>query len=190
MSVIAALHKACIAQATIATPLGPALIARTEHGLAGMWFEGQKHHPGALIAPQRPSDPILQQLALQLQAYWRRQNYFFTVPLDLRGTEFQRAVWNSLLAIAPGETRSYGQIARSLNASSSVRAVGNAVGRNPVSVIVPCHRVVGSDGSLTGYAGGLDRKRSLLAIERGAAPSGSTAGVPSDLADIVETEPR
>jgi methylated-DNA-[protein]-cysteine S-methyltransferase len=188
MSIIATLHNACTAQTTIATPLGPVLIARTEVGLAGLWFEGQKHHPGTLTAPQHPTDPMLQQIAHQLQAYWLGQSCRFTVPLDLRGTVFQRAVWHSLLAIAPGHTRSYGQIARSLGASSSVRAVGNAVGRNPVSVIVPCHRVLGSDGSLTGYAGGLDRKRSLLLIERGAVPIGSTAGVRSGLAEMFETE--
>jgi methylated-DNA-[protein]-cysteine S-methyltransferase len=188
MSTISTLHKACTAQATIATPLGPALIARTEVGLAGMWFEGQKHHPGTLPAPQAPGDPMLQLLEHQLQAYWLGQNYHFTVPLDMRGTAFQRAVWSSLLDIAAGQTRTYGQIARSLGASSSVRAVGNAVGRNPISVIVPCHRVLGSDGSLTGYAGGLDRKRWLLATERGAVPTSTTAGDRSGLAEIFEME--
>jgi methylated-DNA-[protein]-cysteine S-methyltransferase len=90
------------------------------------------------------------------------------VPLDLQGTAFQRAVWQALLAIPSGGTRSYGELARSLGVATAVRAVGAAVGRNPVSVIVPCHRVVGSDGALTGYAGGVDRKRALLALEHAA----------------------
>ena len=159
------IHTHCTAQATIASPLGPVLLARTAAGLAGAWFEGQQHHPGALAAPQRPADALLQEAAQQLQAYFDGVRSAFELPLDLQGTAFQRSVWQVLQRIAPGATCSYGDIATALGSPSAVRAVGGAVGRNPVSVIVPCHRVVGRDGSLTGYAGGVDRKRALLRLE-------------------------
>jgi methylated-DNA-[protein]-cysteine S-methyltransferase len=160
-------HAACTAQATIDTPLGALLLARTAHGLAGAWFEGQKHHPQPLVAPRRPDDPLLRRAAARLQAYFAgAEPHFQDLPLDLHGTTFQRAVWHALLAIAPGHTRSYADIARALRAPAALRAVGAAVGRNPLSVIVPCHRVLGSDGSMTGYAGGVERKQALLALER------------------------
>jgi methylated-DNA-[protein]-cysteine S-methyltransferase len=146
-------------------------LARTEIGLAGVWFEKQKHHPDAIDAPERSDDPLLSATAQQLGAYFDGAIDAFDLPLDLQGTAFQRDVWQALLRIEPGATRSYGEIARELGVPSASRAVGSAVGRNPVSIIVPCHRVVGSSGSLTGYAGGLDRKTSLLRIE--AARAGS-----------------
>ena len=160
------IREACTAQTTIATPLGPLLLARTTRGLAGAWFEGQKHHPGPLVAVRRPDDALLREAADQLHAYFAGERDSFELPLDLHGTPFQRAVWQALLAIPGGRTRSYGEIARALGAASALRAVGGAVGRNPLSVIVPCHRVVGSDGAMTGYAGGVERKRALLALER------------------------
>ena len=159
------------AQTTITTPLGELLLARSAHGLAGVWFEGQKHHPEPFAAAHRPDDAMLCRVADQLHAYFAGELVAFDVPLDLQGTAFQRAVWQALLAIPAGGTRSYGDIAKTLGSASAVRAVGGAVGRNPVSVIVPCHRVVGSDGSLTGYAGGIARKRALLALERQAVPA-------------------
>ena len=160
------IHAACTAHATITTPLGTVLLARTERGLAGLWFEGQKHHPGPIAAPERPDDALLRDAAAQLHAYFTGERCEFDVPLDLHGTAFQRGVWQALREIPAGSTRSYGQIATSIGAASAVRAVGGAVGRNPLSVIVPCHRVVGGDGSMTGYAGGIDRKRALLDFER------------------------
>lgn len=165
---LARLQDACTAQATIDTPLGRMLVARTADGLAGLWFDGQRHHPGTLAAPERPDDPLLRRAAAQLQAYFAGDAGSFDVPLDLHGTPFQRAVWQALLRIPAGATRSYGEIARELGAPRAVRAVGAAVGRNPVSVVVPCHRVLGHDGSLTGYAGGVPRKRALLALESNA----------------------
>ena len=155
----------CTAQCRVTSPLGTLLLARTDDGLAGAWFEQQKHHPAEIAAPERDDDPLLQEAARQLRAYFAGASDSFDVPLDLQGTAFQRAVWAELLRIAPGATCSYGAIARRLGLPSASRAVGAAVGSNPVSVIVPCHRVVGSTGSLTGYAGGLDRKTSLLRIE-------------------------
>ena len=162
------IHAACTAQARVDTPLGALLLARTERGLAGAWFEGQKHHPQPLAAPHRPDDALLRRAADQLQAYFAGTRDGFELPLDLHGTPFQRAVWAALCRIAPGATRSYAEVAQRIDAAAAVRAVGAAVGRNPVSVIVPCHRVLGSDGSLTGYAGGVDRKRALLDLERAA----------------------
>ena len=159
------IRAACTAQATVATPLGNVLLARTERGLAGLWFDGQKHHPGRLDAPERADDPILGAAAQWLRAYFAGDLTPLPVPLDLRGTAFQQGVWQALLAIPAGSTCSYAQIAASMGAAGAVRAAGGAIGRNPVSVIVPCHRVVGASGSLTGYAGGTDRKRSLLALE-------------------------
>ena len=158
-------HAHCTAQATVMSPLGALLLARTERGLAGAWFDGQKHHPGELAAPSRPDDALLAQAAAQLTDYFAGRATHFSVPLDLQGTPFQRAVWAALLRIAAGGTRSYADIAREIGKASAVRAVGGAVGRNPVSVIVPCHRVVGRDGSLTGYAGGAERKLALLELE-------------------------
>ena len=165
------IRGACTAQTSIATPLGTLLLARTGRGLAGAWFEGQKHHPGPLTALRRPDDALLRRAAEQLHAYFAGERDGFDLPLDLHGTAFQRGVWQALLAIPPGATRSYGEVARALESPSALRAVGGAVGRNPLSVIVPCHRVLGSDGSLTGYAGGVERKRALLALEQQHAPA-------------------
>lgn len=159
------IHAACTAQAIIDTPLGPMLLARTARGLAGVWFEGQKDHPGELKAPVIHDDPILCAAAAQLADYFSGRSERFDVPLDLHGTPFQLGVWKALLGIGQGHTRSYGDIARQLGSPKAVRAVGSAVGKNPVSVIVPCHRVLGTDGTLTGYAGGVDRKRALLTLE-------------------------
>jgi methylated-DNA-[protein]-cysteine S-methyltransferase len=155
----------CVVQMRYASPLGTLLLARTEAGLAGAWFENQKHHPAPIDAPERDDDALLQRAASELDAYFAGAESGFAVPLDLHGTPFQRAVWRELLALEPGVTCTYGDIARRLGTPSAGRAVGAAVGRNPVSIIVPCHRVVGSDGSLTGYAGGLPRKTALLRLE-------------------------
>jgi methylated-DNA-[protein]-cysteine S-methyltransferase len=159
--------KHLIAQAPIDTPLGPMLAAATAKGLAGLWFEGQAHHPGALDAPQDAQQRFIAQAREQLSRYWDDAvANAFDVPLDAQGTPFQRNVWRALLDIRAGHTCSYAVLAARAGSPRAVRAVGAAVGRNPLSVIVPCHRVLGSDGSLTGYAGGLARKRALLQRER------------------------
>lgn len=159
------IRSACTGQTVFQTPLGPLLLARTARGLAGAWFEGQRHHPPVIDAPFLDGDPLLTRVGEQLHAYFDGATKSFDVPLDLQGTPFQQAVWQALLAIAPGMTRSYGEIARAVGRPVAVRAVGSAVGRNPVSILVPCHRVIGTDGSLTGYAGGIDRKVALLRLE-------------------------
>ncbi|WP_395141814.1 methylated-DNA--[protein]-cysteine S-methyltransferase [Schlegelella aquatica] len=160
-----ALSSACTAQRTLPSPLGPVLVARTPRGLAGLWFEGQKDHPGPLCAPVVEDDRLLVEAQRQLDAYWMGRLRVFDLPLDLHGTPFQRAVWQALLAVPAGHTRSYRDIARDIGLPSATRAVGAAVGRNPVSIVVPCHRIVGSSGHLTGYAGGLERKVALLRLE-------------------------
>ncbi|MDH5538576.1 MAG: methylated-DNA--[protein]-cysteine S-methyltransferase [Rhizobacter sp.] len=170
---LTSIQAACSAQASYESPLGTMLLARTPKGLAGAWFMRQKDHPGALNAPDRPDDPLLRRTVEHFTRYFENGHEIFDGPLDLLGTTFQRAVWNALLEIAPGRTCSYGDIARRVGLPQAVRAVGAAVGKNPLSVIVPCHRVIGSKGALTGYAGGLQRKTALLALEQKARPADS-----------------
>jgi methylated-DNA-[protein]-cysteine S-methyltransferase len=158
------------AQCRIDTPLGPMTLAASNDGLAGAWFDGQAHHPGPIDAPVNPSQRWLKQAAVELAAFFAGRRRSFSVPIDARGTEFQRSVWQALQRIPCGELHRYGELAAQLGRPAAARAVGAAVGRNPVSVIVPCHRVVGADGSLTGYAGGLPRKEALLALEGARAP--------------------
>lgn len=164
-----------LVQTTVTTPLGDMLLAASATGLAGAWFAaGQRHLPAAdRIAnwrPAPPGHPVLRQAQAQLGAYFGGQSQGFELPLDLSGgTPFQQAVWRALLGIGFGQTLSYGQVAQSLGRPSAVRAVGTAVGRNPISILVPCHRVLGAGGALTGYAGGLDRKAALLRLESGTA---------------------
>ncbi len=162
-------HRALAARVTAqtlwASPLGPMLLACTDHGLAGAWFVGQKAFPAVLVAPDGADHPLLQQTMAELTAYFAGSRRSFEMPLDLHGTPFQQAVWQALCGIHAGALRSYSDVALQVGMPQAVRAVGAAVGRNPVSVIVPCHRVVGRNGSLTGYAGGLARKRALLELE-------------------------
>ena len=156
---------ALVAQARFDSPLGPLTAAATDKGLAGLWFDGEAHHPGPLAAPENPGHPVLRQARRELTAYWKNANAKFAVPLDLQGTPFQRKTWRALLKIRRGSTSTYSAIAARAGSPAAVRAAGAAIGRNPVSIIVPCHRVLGRDGSLTGYAGGLERKRTLLQRE-------------------------
>ena len=155
-----------VAQARIETPLGPATLAASAEGLAGLWFDGQKHHPGALDAPRDATQTFIARAIAELERYWhggsRRR---FEVRLAPQGTPFQQAVWRALRDIPGGCTTTYAAVAASAGSPSAVRAAGAAIGRNPLSIIVPCHRVLGRDGSLTGYAGGLERKRALLQLE-------------------------
>lgn len=156
---------ALTAQARADTPLGPITLAATQSGLAGLWFDGQKHHPGTLEAPLDAAQRWIAQALAELDAYWRDGHAPFAVPLDLAGTAFQLSVWRAMRGIDAGRTLGYGALAAALGRASAVRAVAAAVGRNPVSVILPCHRVLGADGALTGYAGGIERKAELLGRE-------------------------
>lgn len=158
-----------VAQARATTPLGPVTLVATARGLAGLWFDDQKHHPGGFDLPTDARHPHVGQAIDELTAYWSDGNAAFRVPLDPQGSAFQQAVWRALQAIGAGSTLSYGALAASIGRPEASRAVGAAVGRNPVSVVLPCHRVLGGQGRLTGYAGGLERKTWLLAHE-GVAP--------------------
>lgn len=157
------------------SPLGALHVAATERGVCGAWFRGQRHAPAELTGPsawaEAPQHPLLCQAREQLLDYLNGESTGFDLPLDLsQGTPFQRAVWQALRDIPRGRCLGYGALASLLGRPRAARAVGAAVGRNPVSVIVPCHRVLGADGSLTGYAGGLERKTALLQLEGFALP--------------------
>jgi methylated-DNA-[protein]-cysteine S-methyltransferase len=148
------------------SPLGRMLLAATDRGLAGVWFEGQRHGPDSTGWAHDPQHPVLQQAVAQLADYFAGRRQRFDLPLDLQaGTPFQQSVWSALLAIPPGGTTSYSELGRRLGRPQAARAIGAAVGRNPVSIVVPCHRVLGTGGALTGYAGGLERKTALLRLE-------------------------
>jgi methylated-DNA-[protein]-cysteine S-methyltransferase len=157
---------------TIGTPFGTFGATMTDVGLARLTFPEEpfadcqawvrRWEPGAAVVS---TGPALEHLAAELNAYLEGRLKVFTVPLDMRGTPFQRDVWKALLTIGHGQTCSYGDIARAIGRPKAVRAVGAANGANPVPVIVPCHRVIGSSGALTGYGGGVDLKRRLLVLE-------------------------
>jgi methylated-DNA-[protein]-cysteine S-methyltransferase len=154
----------------IATPLGAMLLAASDEGLCGAWFVGQKHAP-ALGAGWREdaSRPVLRDAAAQLGEYFAGTRTHFALPLAPRGTPFQRAIWDAIAAVPFGATISYAALATHAGHPGAARAAGAATGRNPLSIVVPCHRIVGAGGALVGYAGGLERKRRLLAQERTAA---------------------
>ncbi|SNT55650.1 methylated-DNA-[protein]-cysteine S-methyltransferase [Actinomadura meyerae] len=149
------------------SPVGPLTLVAEDGGLSGLYMEKQRHLPseGTFGAPGDPDTEPFATAARQLDAYFAGELTEFDVPLNLRGTPFQQRVWAALQEIPYGRTTTYGELAAEIGSPTASRAVGLANGRNPVSVIVPCHRVVGSTGSLTGYGGGLDRKRHLLDFE-------------------------
>jgi len=154
--------------ATMTTALGPLLLAASSAGLRGVWFDGQRHFAGrASDWVDDAGDPVLRAARAQLGDYLDGALRTFDLPLDPVGTPFQRAVWRAIAAVPYGATISYAALATAAGATGAARAAGAATGRNPLGIVVPCHRIVGSQGALTGYAGGLPRKRALLALERG-----------------------
>ena len=171
------------------TPLGRLTLAASPDGLAGAWFEGQQHLPPELakgavagtasVWPVQPAHPVLVEATRQIGAYFDGTLNDFDLPLDLSaGTAFQQAVWQALRALPRGHTCSYGALSERIGRPAAVRAVGGAIARNPISLIVPCHRVIGAAGALTGYAGGLARKTALLQGE-GALPAPKCSSRPS-----------
>ncbi|AQP45486.1 methylated-DNA--[protein]-cysteine S-methyltransferase [Tessaracoccus flavus] len=152
------------------SPIGPLTLIERDGGLAALYMAEHAHAPGTAARGERVDD-ALPEATQQLRQYFAGERSEFDIPLNPAGTEFQRQVWAALTEIPYGETRTYGQLAAGLGRPSSARAVGMAVGRNPISIVVPCHRVVGTNGKLTGYAGGMARKEFLLAHERGQALS-------------------
>jgi methylated-DNA-[protein]-cysteine S-methyltransferase len=155
----------------IDTPLGQARAAAKNRALTGLWFVGQKHFPADTESwIESPGYSVFKDLQLWLTAYFAGKNIRPQLRMDPQGTPFQVAVWDRLRKIPRGQVTTYGAIAKNMAGkkgpnSASARAVGGAVGRNPISILIPCHRVVGSDGSLIGYAGGLERKKELLRRE-------------------------
>lgn len=150
------------------SPLGEITLAADGDALCGLWFAGQRHFAGGLSPFAREGTlPVLEQAAAWLALYFAGREPDFTPPLRARGTAFQRAVWAALTEIPYGATLRYADIAERIGRPGAARAVGGAAGRNPIALIVPCHRVLGAGGALTGYAGGLERKRALLRLERG-----------------------
>jgi len=158
-----------------ASPQGRMLLVADDAGLAGVYFEKQKHFPERSKDWRHdPRNALLVQAKRELDEYFAGKRRHFDVALSPDGTAFQKSVWKAISSIGFGETISYGELARRAGVPGSARAAGAATGRNPIGIIVPCHRVVGADGSLTGYAGGLNRKKALLALEKekGSDPGG------------------
>ncbi|WP_052489291.1 methylated-DNA--[protein]-cysteine S-methyltransferase [Streptomyces sp. 150FB] len=159
----------------IDSPYGPLTLVATDGLLSGLYMVGQRHRPAQETFGERDERPFTE-VVRQLGAYFDGELTDFDLPMRMHGTEFQRGVWDRLCRIPYGETRSYGQLALELGKPGASRAVGLANGKNPIGIIVPCHRVIGSTGGLTGYGGGLDRKQRLLAFEGATAtePAGAT----------------
>ena len=151
---------------TYDSPHGRMLLVATGEGLSGVYFNRQKYFPAKDRQWQRaPNHAPLKQAKRELAEYFAGKRTRFEVALDPQGTPFQRSVWKAISRVRFGKTITYGTLAAKAGRPGSARAAGAATGRNPISIVVPCHRIVGANGSLTGYAGGLDRKRALLALE-------------------------
>lgn len=156
-----------LAYKDIPSPVGLIRLIASDQGLVAILWEGEDYVRTKLEAPSRDEGhPILLQTEKELQEYFARTRTSFNIPLDLEGTDFQLKVWEALLQIPYGITKTYGELARLLGDIKAVRAVGGALNKNPVSIIVPCHRVVGASGKLVGFAGGLENKSILLALEQ------------------------
>lgn len=154
--------------AVLDSPIGKLTAVAQDGALAGLYMEQQRHLPAfETFGPEDAGGELFACVEVQLKEYFAGQRREFDVPITFAGTEFQRRVWTELSEIPYGETISYGELAQRLGNPTASRAVGLANGKNPISVIVPCHRVVGAAGDLTGYGGGLERKRFLLDFERG-----------------------
>jgi methylated-DNA-[protein]-cysteine S-methyltransferase len=152
--------------ARFATPMGHMMLVARDDALSGAYFEGQKYEPPVLPDWRLdPGHPVLRLAQAQLAEYFVGARTQFDIPLAPAGTPFQIQVWAAIAGVRYGKTATYHEIAFAAGRPQSVRAAGAATGRNPLSVIVPCHRIIGSNGALTGYAGGLDRKRALLTLE-------------------------
>ncbi len=151
---------------TMKSPVGELKLVASDKGLAGILWE-QDNPRRVRLSPvsEDKNHPVLVEAERQLNDYFSGKRKSFSVKLDFKGTEFQKKVWAALLTIPFGETLSYGQIAKQIKNPKAVRAVGAAIGKNPISIIAPCHRVIGSTGKLTGFAGGLEAKACLLALE-------------------------
>lgn len=156
------------AYTTFASPIGELTLVASSRGLAAVLWEGDEPVTVRFDPVTKdPNHPVLREAGRQLREYFAGKRRQFNMQLDFSGTEFQNKVWHALQTIPFGETRSYGDIADQIGSRKAVRAVGAANGRNPIPIIVPCHRVIGANGTLTGFAGGLEIKAQLLALEGG-----------------------
>ncbi|MFD9323784.1 methylated-DNA--[protein]-cysteine S-methyltransferase [Streptomyces sp. NPDC060053] len=155
------------------SPYGPLTLVADDGVLCGLYMTEQRHRPPEENFGPR-DDTLFGEAEEQLEAYFAGESKDFSLELRLHGTPFQRSVWDELRKIPYGETRTYGELADALGNPTASRAVGLANGKNPIGIIVPCHRVIGAGGGLTGYGGGLERKRRLLDFEGGTAPGGTT----------------
>ena len=152
--------------ARIPSPLGASVAAAEEGAIVGLWFEGQKYFPDISADwRENPALPALERCAAQLDEYFAGQRQRFDLPLAPHGTAYQQRIWREIAAIPFGNTLSYAELAMRVGNGDAARAAGAATGRNPVSIVIPCHRVVGANGALTGYAGGIHRKTQLLGLE-------------------------
>ena len=150
------------------SPCGEMLLVSSDDALNGIYFEGQKYYPSIDPWSQRDDrHPVIVQARRELAEYFAREREIFDLALAPEGTAFQQAIWHAIARVGFGNTISYGQLAESAGYPGKARAAGAATGRNPLTIVIPCHRIVGSTGALTGYAGGLERKRALLALESG-----------------------
>jgi methylated-DNA-[protein]-cysteine S-methyltransferase len=158
-------HDSALHSTTIPSPVGELSLVASDQALVALVWRREAHRTAFEVAQENPDHPILHETTRQLREYFAGKRRSFDVELDFRGTDFQRRVWSRLLTIPYGETRTYGQIAEAIGNPTAVRAVGAANGRNPISIIAPCHRVIGMNGDLTGFGGGLDAKAFLLTLE-------------------------
>jgi methylated-DNA-[protein]-cysteine S-methyltransferase len=157
---------------TFDSPYGAMLLVANDAGLAGVYFNRQRHWPKwTAECTKDPKHPVLRQAKRELAEYFAGRRKRFSVKLAPQGTPFQLAVWKAIASVDFGQTLPYAELARRAGCPGSARAAGAATGRNPLGIIVPCHRIVGSNGLLTGYAGGLQKKRALLALEGAASAS-------------------
>jgi methylated-DNA-[protein]-cysteine S-methyltransferase len=159
-------RKTCVYK-TMKSPVGALRLVASHDGLAAILWENDR--PGRVplsLAGEDERHPVLVETERQLNEYFAGRRKTFSLKLDFAGTQFQRKVWQALLEIPFGQTRSYGEIAKRIGSPAAMRAVGAANGRNPISIVAPCHRVIGAAGKLTGFAGGLDAKAHLLALEQ------------------------
>ncbi len=153
--------------ARIATPLGGILAAAEQGAIIGLWFEGQKYFPDISRWRENAASPLIVRCRKQLDEYFAGKRNRFDLPLAPHGTTYQQRIWREIAAIPFGKTLTYAELAKRAGNGEAARAAGAATGRNPLSIVIPCHRVVGAKGALIGYAGGLDRKTKLLGFEGG-----------------------
>ncbi|MGM0631389.1 MAG: methylated-DNA--[protein]-cysteine S-methyltransferase [Pseudomonadota bacterium] len=166
MRAVLTIAEDCMYYSEFSTPLGKMFAVADKQHILGLYYEGQKHCPDMKRFQYCPEDWLLEAAASQIQSYFRDSEHSFDLPLKPQVTEFQQRVLSVLRDIPAGKTLSYQQVANKLNQPTATRAVASAIAKNPLIIVIPCHRVIGQDGSLRGFAAGLERKQKLLDLER------------------------